>query len=750
MQEKRELSINPNILSLPGLSRLLLILSLSFIFIQFLFIPARAERVEYYEGYNIIYHDDGTREIIDGAMNYFRWDGVWRPNSELNISNGNWPYLYTENASNADFKVDDTNLSIPKANTTFITKLNSISYNLIYSKSDLQRKETSIDLTSAFLDFPYNLKSKKSRSKYNDSSNIIYGRFHFKAGMEHIVIHDDTPRDYIEDGKVFQDVTYLNKSDYDFRIINGAIRLVFKKGAINKLQGNVVIETRTWDIVDGNNSMWGGNVTFNTTTGVRATGNVELRQKVDDYSLYTRFDEGNGMIIHNENSAIPLLGDLKGTVNTNTYIPGIYGKAIFFNGIDNKVLFSSNSSFELPGDFTISYYIKLKPKVNNSDTDILRKGSTATADPMEWYKIEFTNNITHGSITKNGNVVYESYDSTDRRDGIWHFYTYTRQSTTCSLIVDGSIVNSTTCPQNAPNFALLSIGAKDTIISDTGTDYTNGTIDEVRMYNRKLSSLELASIRNNTHFSTGTVTRNLTSVISTGEELKELGCNGTWDKSITKVDITASTNNITWDTIQLNADKNILYSVNPGKKYIYSRCSLSTTNISQTPIIESIRSKIGPILPPISSSPTYTIGSSGNAWAGNSMMDNVTENNPSGNVVIGDLYIKGSAMPQRLTVYATSGYTPMWTQTSDYIQQTNRVNLAETKLYKSDLNLKDVVILADVQQSGSSTDYPRAGVAARINSANWSYIAAIRNSPASTVKTQIAYVKDDPATAQNK
>jgi beta propeller repeat protein len=595
MGAKESLFNNIIKVSYPGLSRLLLILGISLFFLQFLSIPALAERVEYYEGYNLIYHDDGSKDVITGDLNYLRWDGVWRPNSELNISNGNWPYLYTENASNADFKIDDTNLTIPKANTTFKTKLNSISYNLKYSKSDLRGKEKSINITSSFLDLPYKLKSKKSRSKYSDSFNIKYGRFHFKAGMEHIVIHDDTLRDYIEDGKVFQDVTYLNKSDYDFRIVNGTIRLVFKKNALNKLQGNVVIEVRTWDIV-GPKSMWGGNVTFNTTTAVRATGNVELRQKVDDYALYTRFDEGNGRIIHNENSAIPLLGELNGTLNSNTYTAGKYGKAIYFNGINNKVLFGDNLYYRLTDDFTISYYINLKSGVDNSDADVLRKGNTNTAN--SWYKIELTQNKMHGSIKQTDGTVYETYDTTAApRDNNWHFYTYTRNLTRCSLIVDGKIVHSTSCGINADNYAYLSIGGKDSP-SSYGADFTNGTIDEVRIYNRNLSSLEIASIRNNIHYPAGTVTRNLTSVISAGEELKELGCNGTWDRSTTKVDIMASTNNIKWDTIQLNAYKNILYSINTGNKYIYSRCSLSTTNTSQTPIIESITARIAAVTVP--------------------------------------------------------------------------------------------------------------------------------------------------------
>jgi len=413
--------------------------------------------VEYHEGYNLIYYDDGSKEIINGALNFLRWDGIWRPNDELNISNGSWPYLYSGNATIADFRVYDTTLTIPRANTEFKLKPNSISYNIVYSKSELLGKETSINLTDAFIYFPYNLKSKKSKNEYKDKYNIIYGNFHFKAGMEHIAVHDDTPRNYIEDGKVFQDVTYLFPPDYEFKIDNGEIRLVFNKNSLNKLKGNVIIEIRTWNIIDTNH--WGGNVTFSQTTDVKATGNVELKQTVTDYALYTRFDEGNGTIIHNENTLNRPLGDLLGALGAGTYTTGKYGTAIHFNGIDNKVLFKDHPDFRLPGDFTISYYIKLTSDVNNVDSDITRKGSTATANPDSWWKIELTNNKMHGSVTKNGGKAVESYDTKDRRDGLWHFVAYTRGGTTCSLIEDGTTVKTTSdCPTDAVNTALLSIG----------------------------------------------------------------------------------------------------------------------------------------------------------------------------------------------------------------------------------------------------------------------------------------------------
>ncbi|MCE8427298.1 MAG: hypothetical protein J5U19_02750, partial [Candidatus Methanoperedens sp.] len=113
---------------------------------------------------------------------------------------------------------------------------------------------------------------------------------------------------------------------------------------------------------------------------------------------------------------------------------------------------------------------------------------------------------------------------------------------------------------------------------------------------------------------------------------------GIFDRNFTKGTFDTTTGVLVWTTVIGDVGA-YNWQINVSD----SHGSVSTKNFTVT------------ISLPISSGPTYTIGNSGNAWAGNSMMDNATENNPSGNVVIGDLYIKGSAMPQGLTVYATSG-----------------------------------------------------------------------------------------------
>jgi Concanavalin A-like lectin/glucanases superfamily len=609
MKEKRHRFEKINKVFLPAISRPLVIFGICLLFIQFIWISALAESVKHYDGYNVISYDDGSKDIISGGLNFLQWDGKWKPKDELNISNGSWPYLVSENETTANFRVDDSTLSLPKENTTFKLRENSISYVLNYSKSDLKRKQTSINLTDAFIDLQYSLKSDKPKNKYKDKYKIRYDRFEFNAGEEHISVYDDTLRNYSEGGEVFQDVTYLSPGvDYDYGIDNnGQIQFKFKKNALNKLTGNVSIEIRTWDIIGPKN--WGGNVTFSQATDVKATGNAELEQTVSDYVLYTRFDEddgttiyeGNRSTIYNENISNVPLGELYlDDAYTNPYTTGKYGQAIHFDGKKNKVVFNDHPAIRLGYDFTISLYLKLAPGIDNNDSDITRKGSTATVEPDSWWKVEIKKNIIWGVVTKDRLPSPEQpeKDTQERRDGLWHFVAYTREGNTCSLFVDNTaspVASRDNCSTNTSNTGLLAIGSKDTEDSSTGKDYTNGTIDEVRFFDRTLSASNLTSIQNNEHYPAGTLTRNLSSLIYAGEELKEAGCNGTWDRSTTKVDILVSTDNNTWDTIQSNATPNAIYTINPGNNYTYLRCSLSTIDSSKTPIVQSMRAKIGQI-----------------------------------------------------------------------------------------------------------------------------------------------------------
>ncbi len=69
------------------------------------------EKVVYSNGAKIMTLSDGTKSITDGVATYLRWDGDFRPQSELDIATGNFPYLvqdntifYTITSNNASFR----------------------------------------------------------------------------------------------------------------------------------------------------------------------------------------------------------------------------------------------------------------------------------------------------------------------------------------------------------------------------------------------------------------------------------------------------------------------------------------------------------------------------------------------------------------------------------------------------------------------------------------------------------------------
>ena len=101
------------------------------------------------------------------------------------------------------------------------------------------------------------------------------------------------------------------------------------------------------------------------------------------------------------------------------------GRLFILTGIKNKVVFNDHPAFRLRNDFTISYYIRPDfGNVNNNDTDITRKGSTATAKPDSWWKVEIKNNIMQGVVSKDRasrSRTLPEKDMQERRDGLLAF-----------------------------------------------------------------------------------------------------------------------------------------------------------------------------------------------------------------------------------------------------------------------------------------------------------------------------------------
>jgi len=135
------------------------------------------------------------------------------------------------------------------------------------------------------------------------------------------------------------------------------------------------------------------------------------------------------------------------------------------------------------GDFTI--LVRANASSDLTDTDLIRKGSTNTADPDSWWKLEWGTNVTNQvrwEVRVSGTAKQAKYTKTP--DGNWHNFWGTRDTTNnlVELFIDGSQVASvegisgSVDPTTSTN---IGIGSKDTY----DDDHFNGYLDDVRFSN---------------------------------------------------------------------------------------------------------------------------------------------------------------------------------------------------------------------------------------------------------------------------
>jgi hypothetical protein len=84
----------------------------------------------------------------------------------------------------------------------------------------------------------------------------------------------------------------------------------------------------------------------------------------------------------------------------------------------------------------------------------------------------------------------------DYTDGLWHHFALTRNGTTFTLYIDGSVAGSTSYSGvvDLSNTTHNTIGARTT--SGTPDLFWNGMIDEVEVFNRALSQADIQAIVN--------------------------------------------------------------------------------------------------------------------------------------------------------------------------------------------------------------------------------------------------------------
>ncbi len=172
------------------------------------------------------------------------------------------------------------------------------------------------------------------------------------------------------------------------------------------------------------------------------------------------------------------------------YVPGIAGQALEFDGVDDYVIVPDDDSLDLTTQFTLSAWINKKGEMKT----IISKDGLRIHDPNYAYNLYAggdgvqyeTNNI--GYLNAIGTITWNE----------WHHVAVTHDASknpNTIIYVDGEKKKS----GNVPSPKTLYHGKQDLLIGrrmKTTLSFFNGTIDEVRIYNKALSAQEINQIIN--------------------------------------------------------------------------------------------------------------------------------------------------------------------------------------------------------------------------------------------------------------
>jgi hypothetical protein len=204
---------------------------------------------------------------------------------------------------------------------------------------------------------------------------------------------------------------------------------------------------------------------------------------------YWKLDENSGTLANDSS----INGNTAALTNGPTWAAGKVNNAVTFDGVNDSVAPATGIYFGL-GSFTYAAWI------NTTQTVTQRRimGSFSAAAYVDLGKDLSTGSGLSSEINDGGGYTSYNLTSVNVSDGLWHHVALVvdRSANTVSLYVDG-VAKLTTSHTYANNFGtagdplMLHIGNQD------GLPY-QGTIDEVRVYNRVLSPSDVLTLYNST------------------------------------------------------------------------------------------------------------------------------------------------------------------------------------------------------------------------------------------------------------
>lgn len=186
------------------------------------------------------------------------------------------------------------------------------------------------------------------------------------------------------------------------------------------------------------------------------------------------FDEGSGTTVTDSSG-----NGNDGTIHGATWTTGVSGTALTFDGVDDCTECSLNSA--LANDLTIELWMKSNYQSSNQD-DQRRMLDLGTSSSRGFQLCIDSEGFL--LIDNTGGPDSEAPTSSLYNDGNWHHVAGVREGSNYHLYVDGIYKTSTGGTIPSYNYAYIAKIAEN-------WGYFEGTIDEVKIYNRALASDEI-------------------------------------------------------------------------------------------------------------------------------------------------------------------------------------------------------------------------------------------------------------------
>jgi hypothetical protein len=216
-----------------------------------------------------------------------------------------------------------------------------------------------------------------------------------------------------------------------------------------------------------------------------------------DPNLVARYDfeEGSGTTLHDRTA-----NDHDGSIVGGSWVAGVRGKALEFNGSTTRVSIPYKSDLNL-SEFTISAWIRSTRTIGQA----VISRQTSSGNSATWnYRLATTTAATYGSLVVPAGHLLVDFNPVDHNlnnspiskvsvvDGVWHQISGVYGDGVLKVYVDG-VLDTTAVAGDSPDLTSLQpllLGAS--AYSDGA--YFKGTMDEVRIYKKALSSLQIDSL----------------------------------------------------------------------------------------------------------------------------------------------------------------------------------------------------------------------------------------------------------------